>query len=535
MIIISSLIGYRYSINTYIPLLCISSLITILIMANIYILQKSKYYELTLFYEIFLFMVAIMSIIKVTVSFYGLDSQIDFATLQIIVNHGYNLSNVPIYFLYQYMYPMLYMYTIISSLICNQSLYTIAQYVPMTFVIITSLFAYKIFTNMNLSKKTAMLAMFGFSMIYTNLIFHSSYTEESYAFVLFIAILYIITLKNYNITFSFINILLLLTITLSHHLTAFILLLFLILISIYATLFYKTYIKRIYGITATLFVLIMMQWMYFYGIYFYTAPWVIVVSFIKLLFASHNSSFSTTVVSSIPDTLRYLILKYSAVVIGFSFGLLSIISFYINKNKNVFHISFITFGCMCGVIAFACLIGAVGINMGPERFLDYGYLSLFLISGYLLDLKSLKYKYLKLFIVVLFFSMIIINIYEIDPTLYSNTTAQYFNGEYKTYASTSEYNALIWLNSSSNNSTIIYATTYRIFGTFLPSNIKGVPEGDYFSNYSYNINKSYNNYNIYLSDTTLPSTQIKVYNRFIYSSSFNKVYDDNKARIFIAK
>lgn len=496
-------------------------------------------------YEISAFMIIIELMYRVPIGFYGVDSPTDYAVMLEIYKKGWSIHNIPSQYISQYTYPMLHIFTISFSELVGIQLYTAAKYIPMLYPIYSLMFIYILCLKLKLPKSSAILTIFGFSVLYDHLIFHSLFLRESFAFVFFSGILSIIPSHlrgKISFNFAIITTLLLFILSLSHHLTAFMLSIIFILLFITSYFYKYTHSgipKLIKYYTILSIVLIVSHWMYIYGVYFFRAPWTkIFFTFQEML--GYRIPHSSVIVSSFPATLRFTILRIGEFIIGIGFAILSIISFYLishrkNMNRNilVLYIALLSFGYLCGFFAAGSFIGVIGVELNPQRFLVFGYLPLLILSSYLLTSKN---KILTVATIFLFLLSGVHNIYKIDPSLYTTMEPAYFLGEHRTYIFPSEYTGLLWGGSHTlkYEKIIGHSETLRLFGPFLPYSTKIISNNDFFKNGSIILDSidDYSSHSvlIYLPNITLPWISQRIYENYFLSHCL--IYNNNKSKLF---
>lgn len=482
--------------------------------------------------EIMIIFTQIKQLFIVRIGYYGVDSPTDYAVLTYIYEYGFDLLNIPANYLHQYLYPELYFLTISFSEISQFDLLTSTKILPLIYsqILIIGFFVLlKVFCS---DWKGCIFGVLAFSSLYDNFVFHSLFLRESLAFVFFIFAVFLISKRLCGGIGGKITILILfISLIFCHHLTSFMMYLLLLLILVFAKILQSmdfNTLKRLCGIYT---VLLVVHWVFIYGMYSYRSPPSKVLNTLLNLIDGAKSH-SATIISSMPSTARYSLLKVGELLNGVCFGILSLISIVRNERNNHLLCAFLVFGGICGLTALGCLIGVIGVDLNPQRFLSFGYTFLIVVAfANFATNRNKKFSSVLLVVTLLLFT---VNISKIDPSLVVNEEPNFFAGEYRTYVQESEYAPLLWLNSFSESGVIGTTENLRLISPFIPKKLQIAGDTHLMREIGIHNEKLVpNNQLVYLPNIALPWIKEDAYNGYLISKNLNRIYGGGKATVWM--
>lgn len=428
VILIICLLSQRLNIHLPVSIFWITVVaITCIICIQIafFNLNSNKY---AILLQILIFSWIIRTIFIPNTGFFGRDPYQEMEVVNAIFNQGWDLdSDVFSSYRYQYSYPILYELIIIGSQILGISVYSIARWFPLLYSTSSLLFIYLLSNNLFNSNKSSLLSLFGASMLYQYVMFHTLPIRESIAFVFFTATLYVyFKQKKTNVTFTILALLFLIVITLSHHLTSFLTLLFIslhILVNKTCKILETKVPEKLhfipdnkgFNILAYTLVLVIGYWAYLR----YSPFSILAYAFKESAYLDPGHGMI------VPSALRFTILVYGEYIFAFAFASFSIFALILCKNRMSFNLTLILWAALMGMMSILSLKGMVLKSESvafASRFQSFGYISLFILSGSIIDLKNQKGKIfnkLNATVIILYLLFILFSIYRIPVELYT--------------------------------------------------------------------------------------------------------------------
>jgi hypothetical protein len=428
LILILYLLSQR--INSYLPtfvfwIAVVAITCIICIQIAFFDLRSNKY---AILLQILVFSWSIRTIFIPNTGFFGHDPYKEMEVIKEILNNGWALdSDIFSSYKYQYSYPILYELIIMSSKILGMSVYSVARWFPSFYSTSSLLFTYLFSNHLFHSDKSSLLSVFGASMLYQYMMFHTLPIRESIAFVFFIATLYVyFKEKKSNVLFTILALLFIVMITLSHHLTSFLTLLF-VFLHILVNKICKTLETKVpeklhfmpdskgFNILAYIFVLVIGYWTYLR----YSPVSIIAYAFKESAYLDPGHGMI------VPSTLKFTILVNGEYIFAFVFAFFSIYSVISCKNRMSINLTLILWAALMGMMSILSLKGMVLRSESvafASRFQSFGYISLFVLSGSIIDLKNQKgrmFSKINATVILLYFLFILFNIYRIPVELYT--------------------------------------------------------------------------------------------------------------------
>lgn len=379
--------------------------------------------------QIILFSWVIRTIFIPNIGFFGQDSYREMEVVKVLIENGWSLeSNVPANYQYQYSYPILYVLIIITSQITGVNIDSIARWLPLIYSTFSLLFIYLLTTHIyEHSPKSSLLTVFGASMLYQYIMFHTLPIRESISFVFFTATIYtFIKGKKSNVKLTVIALFFSLMITLSHHLTSFLIIFFWLLyvcINKLLKLLEELKFKKLYFHSDNI------------GYYFLSYTIVLIFGYWLslryspmniIVYAFEESAYKLPGHGMIvPNNLRYIILVNGEYIFALIFTVISIYSIMLNKKRTSFDLALFLWAVFMGMMAVLTLKGMVLRSESvafASRFQTFGYMALFILSGYIISLKNqndTKLGAKEIAIVSLYIIFVLFNIYRISADLYT--------------------------------------------------------------------------------------------------------------------
>lgn len=379
--------------------------------------------------QIILFSLIIRTIFIPNTGFFGHDPYKEMEVVNAIVDSKWSLdSSVFSSYKYQYCYPILYELIILSSSLLGVSIYSISRWLPLLYSVSSLLFIYLLSNQLFNSVKSSLITVFGASMLYQCVMFHTLPIRESIAFLFFVATLYTYFKgsKLSNSILITLSILFAFSIALSHHLTSFLIVTFLflhlvinsilkILLSVKPNISHFSPDHTTSGFFLYILVLILGYW-----IYLKYSPLDIIE------YALQESAYKNPGHGMVlPNATRFDILVYGEYIFAFIFALLSIYSIIISNKKESICLTFLFWAAFMGILSLLALKGMVLKSESvafASRFQSFGYISLFILSGSAIGLNRQENSIvegIKTYIIFIYILFILFNIYRIPSNLYS--------------------------------------------------------------------------------------------------------------------
>lgn len=407
-------------------------IIIFVIIFQIFFLTDNRF----VLFEIFIFYILLHLIY--TMGYYGLrgsDSYIDYNIVKIILNNNhFNLGHSASG------YPMIHIFSSITSLIGKIDAFQVAKFIPSLFssliVLPIYLLSYYVYNN----RRIALFSSLIYGTIPQFVSFEAVFVREVlglFAMALFFCLVYISDKKlNYRL-YLLIFVLIPFAIF-SHHLTSILLLSLLIIylivskilpyIFIIIQFFYRKgkYIIRELSSKVNMKILIIIlvfsislfsYWAFLYGLDF---AWGLIYDVVSDISGTRNAggTYSEAMGFWSPIvTLKGNIIFYGFFLFNFIFSLLMIFKFFKKDIKQKIEDStFMLFYFLCMFLGFLTMF-VISFLAFPERFLPYGFMfALIPLSGFIIILKKDSHK--KIIVALLVFFMIF-NLYSIDTQNYT--------------------------------------------------------------------------------------------------------------------
>jgi len=355
-------------------------------------------------------------------------------------------------------YPLFYIYASIWSQITLLNLSNTVKMIPYALYFLAPIMVYLI-GKLRYSTRTGLLALFGISLLYMSVLFHSIFHREVLAFPLMLIVLYLyfklLKSKDMHITFSILIISLSGVVVLIHHLTSFIMLVFFVIMFIVEL--FTSHVRKHQKLadfikmerTSLTLVLLLFTLIFGYWVYLQYTPLKLIA---QILEESHITESGRSIVTY--GLLRLKLIFWGEIIFAGIFTVLSalgLISLFLLKKIKSNDIAIFIFSIFMGVLMFVTVSGRLipseALGLG-SRFEVFVYIGLILLSGCfssflikygsnnLLDafrnfstrLTSFLMKLrvntflgvLKKAIPIIFILFILLNMYRIPPYLYSD-------------------------------------------------------------------------------------------------------------------
>ncbi|AKB33067.1 hypothetical protein MSSIH_2377 [Methanosarcina siciliae HI350] len=428
VILIIFLLSQRFNIHLPICVFWVSVVaITCIICIQITSFNRNSNKYMILF-QIIVFSWIIRTIFIPNTGFFGHDPYKEMEVVSVILNNGWDLdSDIFSNYKYQYSYPILYELIIMGSQVLGTSLFSVARWFPLLYNTSSLLFIYLFSNHLFNSDKSSLLSVFGASMLYQSVMFHTLPIRESIAFVFFVAFLYVyFREKKPNVLFTILALLLIVMITLSHHLTSFLIFLFVflhilvnsvckILETIAPRKLYFIPDSRGFNILAYILVLVIGYWIYLR----YSPLNIIAYAFEESAYLDPGHGMI------VPNNLKFIVLVNGEYFFAFAFAFFSIYSITLCNNRMRINLTLIFWAALMGIMSILSLKGMVLRTESvafASRFQSFGYISLFVLSGSIIDLKNQKgrmFNEINATVILLYFLFILFSIYRIPVELYT--------------------------------------------------------------------------------------------------------------------
>ncbi|AKB36385.1 hypothetical protein MSSAC_1795 [Methanosarcina siciliae C2J] len=192
VILIIFLLSQRFNIHSPICVFWILVVaITCIICIQITSFNRNSNKYMILF-QIIVFSWIMRTIFIPNTGFFGHDPYKEMEVVNVILNNGWDLdSDIFSSYRYQYSYPILYELIIMGSQVLGTSVFSVARWFPLLYNTSSLLFIYLFSNHLFNSDKSSLLSVFGASMLYQSMMFHTLPIRESIAFIFFVAFLYV--------------------------------------------------------------------------------------------------------------------------------------------------------------------------------------------------------------------------------------------------------------------------------------------------------------------------------------------------------
>lgn len=443
--------------------------------------DENKSCEKIVIFEIFLMSLAFNLIFIIpSIGLSGYDSHFEYSVAKMISEHGWPIpENVPtVYQTRDYSeWPMLHIFTIILSTTTSANLFTVAKWVPPFFSSFVILYFYLLVRNVYSERKIALLASLGFSALFWHINFHSKFVRETFAYLLFFAILFIIMKKPTKKT-QLIFVLLVMTLVSSHHFTSLIMILFLSFIIAanffvpYLTKFnvlarFKNTLKnesRLFlALTSVLFVTVatMSYWMYVGEFTFRVFKIILNESFWMPEYQYATNYF-------VEGSPRMRFSTFGNIIFVVVFSLIVLHEIFRNGTycKKAYCKKALDFTFLCwsivliGISWLSILIRSLTI-IDFTRFIPFSYPFMLMCCAH-----ALRNKRKLSSIIVLF---ILLQLLTVPPYIYDpSVSPEYEYGSYRKYFLPEEYSASTWFVAHADRSSKIAgdAGVFELIGSY---------------------------------------------------------------------
>jgi hypothetical protein len=356
-------------------------------------------------------------------------------------------------------YPVLYLLGIIWSEMLGLNLIVAAKWLTLSFCFLSPVFIFLIGRN-RYSPASGLYSCFIFSYLYISLMFHTTFQRESISVPLMLMALFLlfkrISEEKERILLILTSIIVIVAVSLSHHLTPFILLIFILMLASFSILLPYTgpflHYLKIGPIkkenVSIRYSILLLAMIIGYWVYLRYSPLV----FFGMIVGESNIDLPRTG-AVIPSILRYQILYYGDMLFAVLFAILSILAIYLrHRERTVSDIALLFYSGFIGIIMIIALSGHLlpgeGMGLG-SRFETFVYIGFSILSGYTIyrfnNLIIERRKYLlSLFIILLLVSFALFNVFRIPVDLYSQKE-EFRPGEARQLATMSEVHAITWL------------------------------------------------------------------------------------------
>lgn len=409
--------------------------------------------------EIFLFGSALylIPIIPVPYGLFGGDIHREFHNAQLILQHGWpipeqvNLLDGP---RINSMWPGIHLIGGITSQLLGIELFTVAKWLPALISLSIPLLIFVLVKRMYGNSQVSLLAAFGTSALYYNIVFHTSFVRETPSYVLFFVTFFFVvfytTERGRRIETPSLLLLCLVALVFSQHFTT-LLFIGLLLIFIIALYFYKIVAMRTarwppafnVAISRGLGILMILSVFFLAYLNFVGKP-----IFFTIVVAMQSLVQPTYEIGSIVTIERTLGNEIITLLRMFFSGLFSIlIIIWIFKNRERTIIWNIT-GFLFAMFAFALTMLGLFLPIFPwggvSRMESFAW-PFILIAG-THAIFNLKYKNLLKYMVA---ALVIFNLFMIPPYIYDhNAEPAYQTNEFSQSYRLSDYTAVEWFNGS---------------------------------------------------------------------------------------
>jgi hypothetical protein len=388
-----------------------------------------KYTSGFVLFEIFLVFLFFHLVFQM--GYYGLrgsDSYVDYTFLKTIIkNHNF--------FLGQYVdgWPVIHIFSSIVHFFTKIDPLLIAKFLPSfissIIVLPIYLFTYKIYKNKQISLFTCLI----YSTVHQFIIMEALFVRETIALFFMIFFIYTVyTAKQKNEkSFIILSLLLIPVIVFSHHFTSFLILIliafYIIVSKIIPYFFFKNKNNKIsLSGKINLIPLFLLSFISIIGYWVYHSV-DMVKKFTDIFYEAvgtkqYESYAAATNLGSPIVSLRGNIIFYGFYFFIILFSLILLIKFLKEKNnQKIEDVSFTVFFYFCIFYSFLSLY-ILGSLIFPDRFFTFLWMfGLIPITGYILIIKKDVFKKI---LVILLISLIIFNIYNIEPSFSSGDPYQ---------------------------------------------------------------------------------------------------------------
>lgn len=493
---------------------------------------------------IFRFAVQLMYVVP-HYGLFGWDPEPNLYISNFVSSYGWNTSLLGFRYIGIH-WPILSFFSLVSSILLNVQLLDIAKWFPSVYSSISVIFIYLISKTIFNNDKSALLSCFLMSTISWYAEFHSWYVQESIGFVFMLSLLYLFFKQEFasfssnNImSYRLISIVLLFTLTMSHHFSSFALVVVVITFYIIRKVYVHignehTYLNMTYPLLSIITLIS-------YWIFIAPFPFRRIVSIYLNLFTTDAVPTSNIFVPTVYLTLRQLVIRYGGYLFIVIFGIISLYSVKLQRKSRNFGalLSMVLFNVFLGCLYISSAIFPHIIFLASNRILIYAWLfSLVLSMGIYVSLKDISSK---VFIAVCFI-FVIFNIYSISPYIYSiSSEPQYNIHEFSFSHPLKEYKAVQWYNkyhvgksnaiASGQNAIELFAgpgvdDIYTDIDLF-EGNLSKIDFYDWIYTYDEVFNIMYDYKNNYL--TRMSKCTLDIYDS---ESSINLVYNNNLTRLY---
>ena len=370
------------------------------------------------------------------VGFYGLgesDSYIDYNFFKTILNDHNFILGQDVTGWHVDGWPMIHIFSSSLSLITKIDPLLIAKFLPSFISSIIVIPLYLLVKNIFKDKKVALFSCLIFSTIPQFMIFEGLFVREIFAFfimILFFNILYISRRRSIY-SFTFLSIILIPVIVLSHHFTSFMIIILLGIylgVSIIIPYLYHKDVNILNRLSGKINIKIIFLIISVSAISYWIFQAVFIMDFPYIIFSELVGLEETT-----PYATQYLnlgapivTLKGNIVYYGFFFfhglfALILLIKLIIRKNiQKIEDTSFTMFFFFCMVFGYLSLY-ILGSFIFPDRYLPFAWIfGIIPLTGFLLILKK---DFFKKILTLLLISFIVFNLYNIDSDYYTGNAS----------------------------------------------------------------------------------------------------------------
>jgi len=370
-------------------------------------------------------------------------------------------------------WPMIHLLAVITNYVTEVPLFkvfgylTITKLLPVTIFSIGLLFYYlgqrKIY-----GIKVASTSVLLVSFVFYNLIFHSWFVRETYAYVIFLYLFYLIVAIDKNKKkMLFLSIIGILNILFAHHLTAFTFIIFLGVLGL-SIILLRGHLSSSLGFIGTLLIISSIGFIS-YALYIGEFVFNYLVSSILALF---NPAYSQPYYIKLPlhsaALLKYKIQVYLTLFYISIFTLIGIHKLVHTKKQTLLYWDF--FGIFWGIlISLMAVINRIISNLpniGLQRLLSFSWPffvspSIDYIFTKLCDIKRKNVKNTRIVgIVVFIVSFLLFNLYMVPSYIYNaKSTPNYVLNEVSMKYSASHYLATYWFLVNTPVNVDIYGDT----------------------------------------------------------------------------
>jgi len=457
-ILLSYLVGIGIGVYPNVFLFWISIVsMSITVLCQIFDLKAST--KLTIL-EILLLTLALHLIFTTTYGLYEYDVHYDYYAAKEIMQNGWP-PNPTADLLPKtkkvLQWPVLHILSSIVSEITGVDLFLVAKWIPSIISSVTTLFVYLFFkrffgSRSRLDDQSALLASFGFSSMITYISHESKFRPSCLATVLFFVLAYSVE-SGKKREFCVLTLLLIPTLILTHHLTAFMWLFFLFIISFAhrALPFLPFKLRNLIGVTRNIsrafksshfliLVFSIVSTLTYWG-YFAEEVLFDLTRITRGLFSPQLGQYAFVV-----SPPRVIISLYLNVIIAVAF--FAAIVHHLLKYRcrsRLKELPLLTWvGMLFGFYLTFVFVKNFAHYMDVTRFQIFGWPFLLMLAAHATS-KTTRKRLLSL----LFIGFVLIQVYSIPPYIYDHSlTPDYQYGRVRMYYLPQEYEAVFWINSS---------------------------------------------------------------------------------------